>query len=90
MVNMYIVWTLSLVLSHDFVSFFFYLGLFFTNFHDSHDSMGRGRLFFNSSMPHRLYRKLHVSLAITAGSSPLHVATSTDKIFEKNSSFHVK
>ena len=46
MVNMYIGWTLSLVLSHDFVSFFFYLGLFFTNFHDSHDSMGRGRLFF--------------------------------------------
>ena len=39
---------------------------------------------------HLLHRHLIITWAIAAESSPLHISTTMGKIFEKNSSFHVK
>ena len=54
--------------------FFFLSGFFLTSIHNSQDIMGRGRLtplyHFNS-----LHRHLDISRAITAESSPLHIAS---------------
>ena len=49
-----------------------------TNIHDSKDSRGRERDLYNSSLYHfhPLHRHLDSSWAITAESSPLHIAVS--------------
>ena len=51
----------------------------FTNIHESQHSRGRGRAFFyllTTTSTHPLHRHLDISWAITAESSPLHIASS--------------
>ena len=57
---------------------FFLSGFSFTNIHNSQDSRGRGRPFFLTPLYHfhPLHRYLDISRAITAESSPLHIASS--------------
>ena len=58
-----------------FLTLFFFLpGFSFTNIHESQDCRGRGRAFHYHFHP--LHRHLDISRAITAGSSPLHIASS--------------
>ena len=62
-----------------FMNFYLFLsGGFFTNIQDSKDSRGRGRLSFLILLYHfgPLHRHLDISRAITAESSPLHIASS--------------
>ena len=64
-----------------FFCFFFLLGLFFHEYHDSQISRGRGRLFFLILLYHfnPLYRKLKISQVITAESSPLRITGSRNQ-----------
>ena len=57
--------------------FFFYLGFLsqtFTNYRTAGE--GRGHFFNSSSLPPASHTHLDISRAITAGSSPLHIASS--------------
>ena len=61
--------------SYPIFFFFFLSGFSFTNIHESQDCRGRGRGIFYYHF-HPLHRHLDISRAITAESSPLHIASS--------------
>ena len=59
-------------------SFYFLSGFSFTKIYDSQDSRGRGEVFCLTPLYHfyPLCRHLNISGTATAGSSPLHIASS--------------
>ena len=72
----YILLTDQISLSGFLFFFFFLSGFSITTIHESQDCRGRGRAFLTPHYHfHPLLRHLEISRAITAESSPLHIAS---------------